>query len=108
LGKAPNHGKLLSLNRLRDWLKLLDFQVIGGGQFYFRPPLANVKWLNKLKFLEKWGARWWPFLGGAYTLVAVKRVVTLTPVQPSWRFKKSLWPQIQGVAGASQSLKRKQ
>lgn len=92
MGKIPSHHRMIAFNRVRDWLKLLDFQVVGGSMFYFRPPLVNDKFLRRLHFLERIGRRFVPFLGGAYTVVAVKRMRGITPVRPSW----TLWTDPQG------------
>ena len=40
----------------------------------------------------------WPFFGGAYTLLAVKRVVPLTPIRAKWHPEAKLWQ------GASEGL----
>jgi len=96
-GQIPQHGKMLSVNRLRDWLKLLNFQIVSGRNFYFRPPLSSHKWLGRLEFLERWGQNCWPFFGGAYTLVAVKRVVPLTPVRARFKPKKIIWQPEEGL-----------
>jgi len=44
--------------------------------------------MGKMTFLESVGKRWCPLLGGAYVLVAKKRVVTLTPIKPRWRTRR--------------------
>ncbi len=89
--KAPARGKLLTAGRLRDWLILLNFQIVGGGPFYFRPPISHDGVDQKLTFLEKVGKHLWPFWGGAYTLVAIKRVIPITPLRARWRFENRLW-----------------
>ncbi len=96
-GKIPGSGKMLTTNRLRDWLKLLNFQIVSGRNFYFRPPISNAKWLGRLEFLERWGQNCWPFFGGAYTLVAVKRVVPLTPIRARFKPEKRIWQPQEGL-----------
>lgn len=91
IGALPSQGKLLSSGRIRDWLSLLNFQIVGGKMFYFRPPIGQEKLFQKCGFMEKWGQNAWPFWGGAYTLVAVKRVVPLTPIRLKWRPVKRIW-----------------
>lgn len=86
----PKQGRLMSLNRIRDWLELLDFKIISTNYFFFRPPLAKSGIMQRLQFLEKFGAKCCPFLGGAYQIVAVKRVVGLTPIRPNWK-QKRVW-----------------
>jgi hypothetical protein len=46
--------------------------------------------MRRLEWFERLGRRWWPFLGGAYLIVAKKRVTTLTPIKPRWRPRRSL------------------
>jgi len=88
-GKPPWCGRFLRPARLRDWLKLLGFDVVASHGYFFRPPFRHYGIMNRLRFLERLGARLWPFFGGAYLLVARKRVATLTPVRPRWRPRRS-------------------
>lgn len=91
IGKLLRTGHLIGLSRLRDWLKLLNFQVTGGKHFYYRPPILNYRILKKLTWMEKWGSRYWPIFGGGYSIVAVKRVVPLTLVKAKWKTEKKTW-----------------
>ena len=81
----PWCGNFRSLTRIKDWLALLGFDTIEEHGYFFRPPLQNVRVMQKLSFMENLGARWWPGLAGCYVLLARKRVATLTPIKPSWR-----------------------
>lgn len=67
-------GQLLSCNRLRDWLGLLGFEVqvvqFGG----WAPAVQSERWRKRWLWLDRLGQRWWPILGGAYLIVATKRV----------------------------------
>jgi hypothetical protein len=56
--------------------------------------------------LENLGSRFWPILGGAYFLVAKKRVATLTPIKPRWRPHRSRLVTT-GLAGNSSVSNRK-
>jgi SAM-dependent methyltransferase len=77
-GKAglylPRTGEFIGYWRLRDWLRLLSFEVEGGSFGCYRPPVTSQKWLDRFAWVERSGDRWWPVLGAAYFLVAVKRV----------------------------------
>lgn len=88
-GKIPWCGQFVSAVRLKDWLQLLGFDVISSHSCFFRPPLPQQSIMNRLRFFEKQGRRWWPFFSGAYVLVAKKRVATLTPMKPRWRPRRS-------------------
>jgi SAM-dependent methyltransferase len=70
----PEANALLGYWRLRDWLKLLSFEIEAGRFGCYRPALHSQKWLDRLAWMDKTGDRWWPVLGAVYMLVAVKRV----------------------------------
>ena len=55
----------------------------------FSPPLKGLGLMRRLGFMEAAGARWWPLLGGVYVIKAVKRVSTLTPIEPRWKKARS-------------------
>jgi len=69
----PRTGEFLGYWRLRDWLRLLSFEVEGGRFGCFRPPYMSARWLERTAWMEGVGERWWPVFGAAYFLVAVKR-----------------------------------
>ena len=84
-GNFPWHGSYLSLLRLKDWLKLLDFEIDRGNMLYYRPPLVSETTMDRLHFLDKAGDRWWPFAGAVYVVQAVKRVPGMRLIQPQWK-----------------------
>lgn len=70
----PRAGEFLGYWRLRDWLRLLSFEVEAGRFGCWRPPLSSQPWLDRFAWLEGLGARWWPVFGAVYAISAVKRV----------------------------------
>ena len=70
----PRPGDFIGYWRLRDWLRLLSFEVEGGRFGGYRPPFASEGWLARTAWMDRIGDRWWPVLGAVYMLVAVKRV----------------------------------
>lgn len=70
----PRCGEMLGYWRVRDWLRLLSFEIEGGRFGCFRPPYASARWLERSAWMERIGERWWPVFGAVYFLVAVKRV----------------------------------
>lgn len=86
---VPWSGNFLNLARLKDWFKLLDFELVQGSMLYYRPPLASEAGMERLRFLDKAGDRWWPMAGAVYLLVAKKRVVGMIPLRPEWRKTRS-------------------
>ncbi len=88
--EPPWCGKFLSATRLKDWLKLLGFDIVSTFFVFYRPPFRHAGLLTRLAFLEKLGAYCWRYLGGAYILVGKKRLLTLTPVKTQWRARRSM------------------
>jgi len=85
---APWTAHFFWLNRVKDWLALLDFECTGGHMLYYRPPLRRDPARERLHFMEHTGDRWWPMMGGVYLVVAKKRVFGMTPLPVSWKSKK--------------------
>lgn len=67
-------GEFIGYWRLRDWLRLLGLEVETGCFGCYRPAVRSESWLNRLEWMDRWGDRWWPVLGGAYFIVATKRM----------------------------------
>lgn len=88
-GDIPWSGDFIGLLRLRDWLKLLGFELNGGKFGCYAPPFRNEVWLKRFGFMEKAGARWWPILGGVYVVRAVKRVHGMRVITPAWRKERA-------------------
>jgi SAM-dependent methyltransferase len=70
----PSAGEFMRYRRLRDWLRLLSFEVEAGRFGCYRPPVVSAKWLQRFEWMERFGDRWWPVFGAVYFVVAVKRV----------------------------------
>ena len=70
----PSAGEFLRYRRLRDWLRLLSFEVEDGRFGCYRPPVGSLKWLSRFAWTDHVGERWWPVFGAVYFVVAVKRV----------------------------------
>jgi len=92
----PWNGNFIALYRLKDWLTLLGFDVVGGRLEGYVPPLARERWLTRFRFLESAGDRWWPIAGGVYFLRATKNVLGMRVLTPAWerreRTRKALAP----------------
>lgn len=70
----PRAGEFIAPRRLRDWLRLLSFEVDRGSFGCYRPPLHSDNWLQRCAWMDRAGDRWWPVLGAVYMVSAVKRV----------------------------------
>jgi SAM-dependent methyltransferase len=72
-GSAPVQS-LIAYRRMRDWLRLLGFEVQVSRFGGWTPALGSERWMQRLGWMESAGERWWPILGGVYLLMATKRV----------------------------------
>ena len=84
-GFPPASRRLLTERRVRDWLRLLGFEVGTVRRYLFAPPWQGPWPLAAGRWLEAHGPRLAPPLAGAYLLKARKRVVALTPMRPVWQ-----------------------
>ncbi|GGH55894.1 hypothetical protein GCM10010975_13960 [Comamonas phosphati] len=76
--------------RLRDWLRLLDFEIEAVQFGCYRPATQSAQWLGRWEFMDRVGRRCWPVLGGAYCVVAVKRVQGMRLIESSsWRSRSA-------------------
>lgn len=81
----PASLEFIAYWRQRDWLRLLDFEIELSHHGAYRPLLASDKWLKRWSWMDRAGARWWPYFGAVYFLVAVKRVHGVRLLEPAWK-----------------------
>lgn len=81
----PREGEFIGYWRMRDWLRLLSFEVESGRFGCYRPAVVSEKWLDRYQWMDRAGARWWPIFGAVYFLVAVKRVRGMRLLGPAWK-----------------------
>ena len=81
----PEQGEFIGVWRLRDWLRLLGFEVETAQFGCYRPALQSAQWLQRWAWMDRAGPRWWPIMGAAYFLVAVKRVRGMRLLEPTWK-----------------------
>lgn len=97
-GVMPWRGQYRSAMGIKDWLKLLGFEVLEVASGCHVPPLASERWLDRLRGMDRLGARWWPVLGGAYLVHGVKRVQGMRLITPQWRERKASAKRLSAVA----------
>jgi len=83
----PRTEELISMPRMRDWLKLLNLGVSQSHFGCYAPACRTEKWLHRYAFMDNAGARWWPYLGGVYIVQAIKRVKGMRLIGPAWAKK---------------------
>ena len=91
----------VSLPRLKDWLKLLSFEIELGHFGCYVPPLRSQKWLDRFAFTEAAGNRWWPVCGAVYVVSAVKRVAGMRLITPRWKSAQPLRKGARQTVGAA-------
>ncbi len=83
----PLQDAFLGVWRLRDWLRLLGFEVEVVRYGCYAPAVGSRGWLQRFAWLDRLGARWWPILGAAYMVVAVKKVRGARLLGAAWKTK---------------------
>jgi SAM-dependent methyltransferase len=78
---SPWDAKFIGLLRLREWLRLLGFELNGGMFGCYAPPFRQNRWLERFAFME--------IAGGIYVVRAVKRVQGMRVVTPAWRRERA-------------------
>jgi SAM-dependent methyltransferase len=86
----PASGEFIGWRRLRDWLRLLSFEVESSSFGCYRPALSTDKWLARFDWMDGAGERWWPIFGAVHFVVAVKRVRGAKLIGPAWKGAKAL------------------
>lgn len=84
----PDAGEFIGYRRLRDWLRLLSFEVESSSFGCWRPAMGSEKWLHRFRWMDAVGERSWPIFGAAYFMVAVKRVRGVKLMGTAWKVPK--------------------
>lgn len=86
----PAQGEFIGYWRMRDWLRLLGFEVESSRFGLYRPAVRSQAWLDRWRWIDRLGERWWPIFGAAYFIVAVKRVRGMRLLPADWRRKNPI------------------
>jgi SAM-dependent methyltransferase len=103
---VPEAQDLIAFTRLKDWIKLLGFELDRGRFGCYRPPFDTDQWLARCLFMEAAGDRWWPIFGATYMITAIKRVRGMRLVGPSWAKKPARTPGLAPVATPNTSHRK--
>jgi SAM-dependent methyltransferase len=85
-GFPPGLERMIGERRLKDWLKLLGFEIVDARRYLFTLPLGSSG-PSPSSFFERSGSYLWPLFAGGYLMKARKRVYALTPIRPRWRLR---------------------
>jgi SAM-dependent methyltransferase len=78
----PEAGEFIGHRRLRDWLRLLNFEMEPGKFGCYRPAVKSEGMLQRFAWMDTLGEQYWPILGAVYFVVAVKRVRGMRMINP--------------------------
>lgn len=84
----PGAHEMIGYWRLRDWLRLLNFEVESARFGGYVPSFASQKWLDRFAWMDALGQRWWPIFGAMYCVVAVKRVRSVRLLEAGWKSRR--------------------
>jgi len=90
----PRTEELISMPRMKDWLKLLNMSASQSHFGCYAPACRTEKWLNRYAFMDNAGPRWWPYFGGVYVIQAIKRVKGMHLIGPAWTRKMTPAPAV--------------
>ncbi len=82
---VPWRARFISRRRLTDWLHLLDLKIDRVSYGLHFSPLKYSRLLKHAARFERLGNRLSSPLGGAYFVLCVKQVATITPIVPRWQ-----------------------
>ena len=85
----PWSGRMFTPNRVKDWLGLLNFQVIECDSYALFP---MQRYRTMWTWLENSLGDWASPMGSLYFIVARKRTYPLKPIKPHWKLKRKLTP----------------
>ena len=111
LERAPsesmNAWRGLPYLRVRDWLQVLAMEVQAADFGCHAPAVQSQAWLDGWRWLDPLGQRLWPVLGGAYCMLAVKKVHGMRLMEPRWRSQAAGGPAV-AAAACQQAPQRKE
>lgn len=85
----PWSGRMFTTGRIRDWLGILNYQIIECDQYGLFPMQSNRPCWT---WLENGIGDWAASFGSLYYIVARKRTYPLKPIKPHWKLKRKLTP----------------
>ncbi len=70
----PPRRQWIGYWRLRDWLRLLGFDIEQARFGAYAPAWRKDGWLQRSAWMDRLGPTWWPVFGAVYFIEATKRV----------------------------------
>ena len=82
---VPWSGNFYPSWRVREWLGLINYDVLSCKRFLYRPYAYRLGLFKRLAFLESFFRLLFPFSGAVYVIVAKKKVFGVTPLRSRWK-----------------------
>ena len=73
--RGAYRGHYYTVKRVKDWLQLLGFEVVGSAMYQYAPLVKSDGLRNTLNFINSVGDRCLPMAGGGYMISAKKREI---------------------------------
>lgn len=89
-GFPPGLRRILSAGRVRDWLRVLSFEILSVRPYLYhlpRAPAADIESVVPSMLRRGW---FYPWPAAAYLIKARKRIYTLTPIRPRLRERRTV------------------
>lgn len=90
-------GRMFTINRIKDWLSLLGFEVIDETYVCYST-LLTQNGAEQPSKLKRWMANMVPKLGSVCIITAKKREWPITPIRPRMRYKTVFQPAIRSAS----------
>ena len=84
----PWNGRFFMPSRVRDWLGLLGYQVVGDERLVYHPLMGEF---TQGRFFQQSLASWLPSAGSLYLIVARKLESPLTPIRDKRKVRQTNW-----------------
>lgn len=82
---APWSGHFRRAARIKDWLKVLNFEVVEQKRTAHCMPFCYKGTCAKYSFFTRFLRSCLPILGGVYVIVAQKKTYSMTPLESRWK-----------------------
>jgi|ERR1700722_5056211 SAM-dependent methyltransferase len=90
-GFPPGLRRILPASRVRDWLALLNYEIVNLRPYLYRLPRAPRGSIDSAIPSVLYRAWFYPWPAAAYVIKARKRVYTLTPIRPRLRERRPVF-----------------
>nr|MBA3562852.1 methyltransferase domain-containing protein [Gammaproteobacteria bacterium] len=86
----PGIEQFISERRIRDWLKLLGFEIECVHHYHLAPPFKRRSSSREPERVDAERSPWQRYLAAGYLVMAKKHVYTLTPIRPRWASRRKV------------------